>query len=334
MNPELIHERLDAERSAQPATIVSISVVISAYTEQRFDELCQSVRSVQEQTVPARDIIVVIDQNDRLLERVRGTLTGVTVVPNERRPGLAGARNTGAAHSSGDVIAYLDDDAFAASDWLAELTRAYDRPDLLGVGGHISPRWATRRPRWFPSEFDWVVGSTYTGIPETPSQIRNPIGANMSVHRSVFDAVGGFREELGRLEETDFCIRTQERFPGRIWLHWPAARVVHCVLPERETWGFFTSRCHNEGLAKATMVRMTSRETGLASEWHHVRVTLPLGVARGIGDGLRGRPSGFLRAGAIIAGLSATLLGYAKGLIGLRRRRGEPPELARRGETP
>ncbi|MGA2014382.1 MAG: glycosyltransferase [Solirubrobacteraceae bacterium] len=334
MTTELLHD--DPAASTDPAapTPVSISVVISAYTEQRFAELLRAVGSVRTQTVAARDVVVVVDFNDELLARAREVLIGVTVVPNDRRPGLAGARNAGAAACAGDVIAYLDDDALAAPDWIEQLTAAYRRPGLLGVGGHIAPRWATRRPRWFPAEFDWVVGCSYTGIPDTPAPIRNPIGANMSVHRSVFDAVGGFREELGRLEETDFCIRAAERFPQRRWLHWPAARVVHCVLPERETWSFFISRCHNEGLAKATMVAMNSRQTGLASEWRHVRVTLPLGVLRGVGDGLHGRPAGFLRAGAIIAGLSATLVGYAKGLLGLRRRRGVAPGLARRGETP
>jgi len=256
------------------------------------------------------------------------------VVPNDRRPGLAGARNTGAAASDGDVIAYLDDDAFAASTWIEELTKAYERFGLLGVGGNISPQWATGRPRWFPQEFDWVVGSTYVGIPTEPAKIRNPIGANMSVHRSVFDAIGGFREEMGRLEETDLCIRAEDRFPARMWFHWPAARVRHYVSPERETWSFFLRRCQNEGLAKAAMARRTSRQAGLASERHYVRVTLPHGVVKGLRQAMAGETDGFLRAGAIVIGLGATVVGYVKGWARIRREPGHAPHIPRRGQTP
>src|SRR5581483_7826900 len=97
-----------------------------------------------------------------------------------------------------DAIAFLDDDAAADPSWLAELLRGYQERDVLGVGGRIDPAWSTKRPRWFPEEFAWVVGCTYRGIPSHPSPVRNLIGANMSLRRSVFDAVGGFRTELGR----------------------------------------------------------------------------------------------------------------------------------------
>ncbi len=291
--------------------------------------MCAAVQSVCDQTVAAKEVVLVVDHHDALLAKARAALPEIVVIPNEERAGLSGARNSGARATTAAVIAYLDDDAVAAPDWIEQLLHAYTRPALLGVGGHISPRWATRRPAWFPAEFDWVVGSTYRGVPREPARIRNPIGANMSMLREVFDAVGGFRPELGRLrhstenglEETDFCIRAEERFPARMWLHWPAARVVHVVSPERETWRFFLERCHNEGLAKAAMVSARGRRAGLASERRYVRATLPAGVARELSRALRGRPSGLLRAGAIIIGLAATIFGYLRGIARRRESR-------------
>jgi hypothetical protein len=159
------------------------------------------------------------------------------------------------------------------------------------------------------------------------------IGANMSVRREVFDALGGFSENLGRLEETDFCIRGSLRFPAGRWLYLPAALVSHSVTPQRSTWRYFRKRCYNEGLAKASMVAGTGHRAGLESERRYVRWVLPSGVVRECLRGLRGDPGGPARAAAIVAGLSYTAAGFAKGR--LRRILTRVPHgIPRRGDTP
>ncbi len=70
---------------------------------------------------------------------------------------------------------------------------------MLGAGGSVIPRWETAKPSWFPEEFYWVVGCTYVGLPETRAPIRNPFGGAMCVRREIFETVGGFSEEIGRL---------------------------------------------------------------------------------------------------------------------------------------
>lgn len=296
------------------------SVVICAYTEERWEDLERAVASALEQSSPPSEVVVVIDNNAALLERAHTALREVSVIANDRAPGLAGARNSGAARASAPVIAFLDDDARAASDWLERLLEHYEDPNVLGAGGLIEPDWRTTRPRWFPEEFGWVVGCSYRGLPTHTQAVRNMIGANMSVRRGVLEGIGGFREDLGRLpsgagaaEETDFCIRGQERFPDGRWLYVPAARVAHAVGAERTSWAFFRRRCANEGLAKAAMVAGTGAQTGLASERAYARRVLPAGVARGLLAGLRGDRSGPLQSAAILGGLAYTTLGYLRG---------------------
>ena len=99
----------------------------------------------------------------------------------------------------GDVVAFLDDDAEADPGWLEELLAQYDDPHVAGAGGRAMAVWPQRRPRWFPPEFDWVVGCSYTGLPETVSPVRNLIGAAMSFRRTIFDQLGSFDTEMGRL---------------------------------------------------------------------------------------------------------------------------------------
>src|SRR5664279_5118544 len=95
---------LDTDRA------VTVSVVICAYTEARWDDLVAGVRCVQLQDPPTPEVIVVIDHNEALLDRVRREIPGIEVTDNTGRRGLSGARNAGGAVATGDVGAFPDDD--------------------------------------------------------------------------------------------------------------------------------------------------------------------------------------------------------------------------------
>jgi GT2 family glycosyltransferase len=311
-----------------------VSVVICAYAQERWSDLSRAVDSLLRQTVAPREIVVAVDHNPALLERAGAHFQApVTVVANDQTAGLAGARNSGTEATSAPIVAFLDDYARAATDWIEQLAAPYADPSVLGVGGRIEPDWQAARPRWFPEEFNWTIGCSYRGLPTTTAPVRNMIGANMSVRREVFDALGGFSENLGRLEETDFCIRGSLRYPGGSWLYLPAALVSHSVTPQRSTWRYFRKRCYNEGLAKASMVAGTGHQAGLESERRYARRVLPGGVVRECLRGLRGDPGGPARAAAIVTGLAYTTAGFAQGR--LRRRLTRAPHgIPRRGDTP
>ena len=300
----------------------SFSVVICAYTEDRWDDLRRAVASVQRQTLPAVETIVVIDHNPELFVRSRRELPEAVGIQNEGRRGLSGARNTGVAAARGEVVAFLDDDALAEPDWLERLAEPYTDERVLGVGGEIIPDWAAGRPRYFPAEFHWVVGCTYAGLPEERRPIRNLIGANMSIRRDILTEVGGFSSVIGRVgtnpvgcEETELCIRARQRWPGAEFIYEPNARVHHSIPKVRARWRYFAARCWSEGLSKAVVARIAGTRDGLSSERSHALKTLPLGVLRGLRDAVRGDPGGLARATAIMAGLLVTTCGYLFGVI-------------------
>ena len=118
---------------------LTTSVVICAYTEARWEQLCQAVSSVQAQRRPVDEIIVVIDHNDALLARARVAFSTATVLPNASTQGLSGARNTGIDASTGDIVCFLDDDAAAEEDWSTHLLAPYADRRVLGVGGAATP---------------------------------------------------------------------------------------------------------------------------------------------------------------------------------------------------
>jgi glycosyltransferase involved in cell wall biosynthesis len=306
-----------------PIDVSSISVVICAYTDERWDDVISAVESVRRQTAAPKEIIVVVDHSPTLLKRVRHALPQVNTIPNAGPRGLSGARNSGVVAATGSVVAFLDDDARAAPDWLERIALAYRDPRVIGVGGTSEPVWPGKRPAWFPVEFDWVVGCTYRGMPEQTSQVRNLIGSNMSLRRDVLEQLGGFRSGIGRAgmrpvgcEETELCIRAAQRWPDTLLLYEPRARVSHRVSPGRATWKYFRSRCFSEGLSKALVSRLVGADDGLATERAYVRRTLPLGVVHGLSDAVcRQDLGGLARAAAISTGLLTTAAGYVLGRL-------------------
>jgi len=304
--------------------MTDISVVICAYTEKRWNELCAAVQSLQNQSLSPREIILVIDHNPSLLERARAQFADVVLLESRETHGLAGARNTGIENAQGNIIAFLDDDAVAVSNWLQMLSASYEDTRVMGVGGELEPLWPNGRPSWFPEEFDWVVGCTYRGLPEKSGPIRNLIGANMSFRREVFSEVK-FYSGIGHTatkpfggSDPDFCIRVNQCFPGKVLLYEPRALVYHYVDAKRTRWNYFCLRCYNEGLSKAVLTRRVGSQAGLSSERRYTLYTLPKAALQGLMDALSGDISGLGRTIAIIAGLMITTTGYFVGLMGQR----------------
>jgi glycosyltransferase involved in cell wall biosynthesis len=315
-------------------------VVVSTYDEKRWEDLLACLHSLERQSRPPLETIVVVDHNPELLTRAKQEFPAATVIANERSRGLAGARNSGIAASSGEIVAFIDDDARAEPSWLEELEGCISEPSTVGAGGALLPLWQGPEPAWFPREFYWVFGCSYTGLPERLAPVRNPIGANMAVRKSALAQVSGFREgesedaprEIrsrgvvragGNVpDDTDLAIRVKQRIPDAVWLYQPGARVLHSVTPERTTLGYFLRRCYEEGAGKANLSRYVGSSDGLSSERHHLAIVLPRGVARGLGDLARGDRSGPLRAAAIVTGILSSAVGFLVATIAGALKRG------------
>jgi glucosyl-dolichyl phosphate glucuronosyltransferase len=300
---------------------LSVSVVICAHLVERLPDTIAAVNSVRRQSLPAAEIIVVIDHNPELYRLLTAELPGVTVVENQEARGLSGGRNTGIAAADGDIVAFLDDDAVADTDWLKFFAASYSDPAVAGVGGLTLPSWDTRRPSWFPAEFDWVVGCTYVGMPTVPAPVRNVLGGNASYRREVFGVVGGFTTGIGRsagkrplgCEETELCIKLRQRRPDTVLMFDNRAVIWHKVPAARTRFRYFVSRCYAEGLSKAMVTRSVGVRDGLSAERSYSSRTLPAGAARGLADAVRGDFGGLGRAAAIVAGLGAAGAGYCAG---------------------
>ncbi|WAM17001.1 glycosyltransferase family 2 protein [Rhodococcus sp. JS3073] len=323
--PATGHSVLDATDEFDTGPAESLSVVICAYTTRRWFDLCRSVESVLSQDGPDPELILVIDHCDELYVRACNRFREderVTVLANADTRGLSGARNTGVRAAHGDVVAFVDDDARAEPGWTQALIHHYRNRGIAGVGGYAVPSWSGVRPPWLPEEFDWVVGCSYVGQPTRVAPVRNPIGCNMSMRRSVLYAVGGFRSEVGRVgsvpvggEETELCIRIRANRTSNQILFDPDMRVQHHVSADRATLRYFVRRCHHEGLSKAVVAELTTASDALSSERTYTLHVLPRAVLR---EGLSMRRDGLARAAVVLLGLAVTTAGYLQGRAAIR----------------
>ena len=199
----------------------------------------------------------------------------------------------------------------------------------------MHPRFPVRRPRWLPPEFNWVVGCSYRGLPDTVSVIRNPIGASMSLRTSLALKAGGFDDAVGRVgtsprgcEETELAIRLTASHPGSAIFYVPAAAVDHHVSAERLEIRLLLRRCWHEGLSKADVVRMVGSSAGLERERRHTAVVIPAALLRELRSLTAGDAGAGMRMAPAIAGLSTVVGGYFSGrarMTGRSRKPSRPP---------
>jgi glucosyl-dolichyl phosphate glucuronosyltransferase len=306
----------------------TVSVVICAYTENRWSQLKKSVASVEAQTSPPIEIILCVDHNEKLLRKseeyfAKGRLAGATpliVLANKYHGRLGSARNTAVEVADGEVLAFLDDDAAAAADWLERLIAPYNDERVGAVGGAPLPVFEARRPRWFPNEFDWVFGCAYRGLPSTRAPLAHLIGANMSVRRSALREVGGFHSDDH--DDMDMCHRIA--YAQHSILYEPLAIVHHFVPASRTTWHYFWRRCYLVNRGKVEAFANMQEASSLDAELTFVTRTLTTGILTEIRHACRGDLYALARIAAMIAGIAFAGLGHLSGKLRLRRSRRAP----------
>jgi len=241
---------------------MKVSVVVCTYSLDMYDDFCEAVESVLSQTYEEIEVVVVIDGNDELAERVREDYGGsddVLVHANDENVGLLKSRNTGAEVATGDVVAFIDDDAVADERWIEELVHAYREHDVEAAGGRMTPIWVSGKPSFLPEEFYWLVGVTHRGFGDE-GEVRNTFGSNISFRRDVFLELDGFDTDIGGRKgdknlqggETELCARLRSELDGTLYYN-PDAEVGHKVFEYRTRLGWLLKRAFWQGYSKRAM---------------------------------------------------------------------------------
>jgi glucosyl-dolichyl phosphate glucuronosyltransferase len=304
-------------------TVPCADIVICTYNMDRWDLLERAVKSALAQSVTPQQLIVVVDHNDELLGRCEdewkagrpGSGVDISVIANQFAGRLGSARNTGLLHARADIVAFLDDDAEAAPDWLERLLDVYaTRPLAVAVGGAPLPDYGASRPSWFPPEFDWVFGCHYRSLPNQLAPVRHLIGASMSVRRNEMLAVGGFHADGN--DDLDLSHRIAHEHGPAAVLYEPRAQVRHFVPPDRVTWSYFWRRCFSENRNKAGVFADLGQAGNIRAELHFA-VGVLLTVFPALLAAVTGRPQRLRQAVVAVIGLGLAGCGYISGRVQL-----------------
>jgi glycosyltransferase involved in cell wall biosynthesis len=247
--------------------------VVCTYSLDLVTDTLKCIKSLLEQDYQDKEIILVVDEDEELSKILRESLTESIKIVVNNIPGLSEARNIGIKNATGDIIAFIDDDAIAAPNFISKLVINYTDQSVIGVGGKVLP---LGKPA-YPEELFWIGGFTYKGHPENKCQIRNAIGCNMSFRKEVFDKVGAFDTKLGRIgknlitaEETEFCVRVLKFYQNHQIVYDPEIIVYHKVHPTRQKIKYLIMRGFKEGQSKAYIKQISRKNDVLSTERDYV----------------------------------------------------------------
>ena len=202
---EELERRLeDRWKAVDPA--VAVSVVVC--TRNRPRELERCLAAIRSQSLRPHEVVVVDNAPaDAATRELVAGMAGVRYVA-EPRPGLAAARNRGIQASSGELVAFTDDDAVVHPEWLRRLVPAFSDPQVMCVTGLVLPAELDTEPQWFFENVFGGFGQGFRGYtfdrrffeawrPRGVPVWSIGAGANMAFRRELFDRLGTFDERLG-----------------------------------------------------------------------------------------------------------------------------------------
>jgi glucosyl-dolichyl phosphate glucuronosyltransferase len=231
----------------------SLTSVVCTYN--RYDLLAEAVESLLAQdTAPGSHEIIIVDNSPdhgraaEEAERYRSRPSVRYLV--ERTAGLSNARNVGCRAASSPLVHYMDDDATAFPDLVAQLLAAFEAFGASVVGGQIIPRFAIPRPSWLHDDLlGFVSVVNWGGVARVASPSEWFAGANIAFRKSALEDAGLFNVGLGRVgaghallsnEEAELVERIRET--GGIAVYAPDVTVRHLVEAERLTQSWFRRR--------------------------------------------------------------------------------------------
>ncbi len=215
---------------------------------------------------------IVVDNNStddtrQVVERHQAAFPVTLRYLFEAQQGRSSALNAGIKAAGGAVIAMTDDDVIVDQGWLATACGILLQPSdatLRYAGGPVRPLWEASPPAWLDLERGDLWGTI--AIQDHGDEAffyedarKVPLGANMAVRRELFDAVGGFRTDLGRTsgrrvlgqEVPDLLARA--RAAGFRGVYAPAMGVDHHIPALRLTRRYFRRWWYGKGVSRATL---------------------------------------------------------------------------------
>lgn len=213
---------------------MTVSVVIC--TLDRADSLGATLDALRHQRHRDLEVVVVNGPSRDHTAAVLARWDALIRVVDCPVANLSVSRNLGIRAASGEVVAFIDDDALPEFDWLAQALPAFADPEVAAVGGAVLDHTGFAFQHRFTVADRFGNHDLHHPRPAddhcVPGALRYPslLGTNTLFRRTALERVGGFDETFEYyLDETDVCLRLVDA--GFVLRQLPTAVVHHKFLP-------------------------------------------------------------------------------------------------------
>jgi GT2 family glycosyltransferase len=179
----------------------SVSVIVPHYN--RPDMVCSAIESIHNQTVRPKEILLVDDCSlPENRDKLKCLSSMAKIISTPRNLGLAGTRNFGAQHATGEWLTFLDDD----DTWLPDKQERQIRylethPDVWALGGGTTVRTPDGQEEYWGEKVTYRINLAHALL-HTASLV-----PALLIRREVLLELGGFDQSLRYLEDYEFGIR-------------------------------------------------------------------------------------------------------------------------------
>jgi glycosyltransferase involved in cell wall biosynthesis len=270
-----------------------ISIVICTYN--RADHLRETLAHVRDLDTTGLTVEAIVIDNNSTDATAAVISEAAAASPfefrheTEPRQGKSFALNRALEMARGDILAMTDDDVWPRRDWLLRIAAAFDANPIVFTGGKVLPRWE-RPPRqpleealapgaWGPLALVDYGDEAVTYNPDGTG-LAWPIGANVAIRRDAVVSVGGWRTDLGKVNNSLIAGEDHELL-WRLRMHglfagWydPLNVVEHFVPASRMRYGYFWRWFYWNGRTEARRAEEWFKDLDLS------RVPLVMGAPR------------------------------------------------------
>ena len=257
--------------------MVKLSAIICTYNREKYLPIAIDALLNQKGVEPGDFEIVIINNNstDRTEEISNSYIEKNLKIPfvytTETKQGLSHARNKGIEVSNGNLLAFLDDDAFAHENYIRDVLSFFEKsPEVQAVGGRILLHFEENKPSWYTHYLGSLLGyfNPWDEI-RVFNKKQYPRGSNMVYKKELFEKYGVFNPELGRKGDGMLGSEEKEMFQriyagNELIYYLPEAVIYHMVPVERTLSPFIKTQ--SIAVGKSERIRIITSNAGFGKK--------------------------------------------------------------------
>jgi cellulose synthase/poly-beta-1,6-N-acetylglucosamine synthase-like glycosyltransferase len=200
---------------------IEVSIIIPCKKIETYTKEC--LENCQNLDYSQYEVLVLPD------EKPSENFNGIEVIATGE-VGPAEKRDMAAKLARGEILAFIDDDAYPSRNWLKNAVRHFQNGEVGAVvGPHVTPESDGLSQKANGAAYASFMGSgslNFAYVPKAAREVDDYPSCNMLVRKSVFKEAGGFDSTFYPGEDTRLCLKIAHSLGKKIWYD-PEVLVYH-----------------------------------------------------------------------------------------------------------